>query len=127
MSILDALRSGVKVADGVTKSLQSTVSYQRYVSEPNGADPGYGTVVKLKAIVDSRVGQTRTIEGVVNNVRCTITLLDVAAVKAATNGAGISRSDKFTLQDGTTGPTLDVSGFVDAGTGKLLATEVMLG
>ena len=35
--------------------------------------------------------------------------------------------DKIVLPDGTTGPILDMSGFIDAGTGHPIATEVFLG
>jgi len=53
--------------------------------------------------------------------------LDIAALVAATNGAGIDDHDVIVLPDGTTGPILDMSGFIDAGTGHPIATEVFLG
>jgi len=132
MSLLDVLRSGVHIADNVTKTLQATVSYWRYVSED-----GYGTKtysppetsagIQLRAIVDYKSTQVRTREGILTVSRAVITLLDIAAVVAATNGLGIGNDDKFVLPDGDTGPLLDIRGFIDAGTGHPIATEVVIG
>ena len=126
MSLLDVLRAGVKLADKVTKPLQSTVQYER---ETTG--DGYGVTflppVPLRAIVDFNSKQVRTADGVLTVTRATIELLDVAEIVAATGGEGIGNSDKFTLPDGDTGPTLDIGGFIDAGTGHPIATTVMIG
>lgn len=129
MGLLDALRSGVKLADKVTKPLQPTVSYERCTS--TNAD-GYGSksyaaATPLRAIVDWQQKPVRTQAGMLTVTRATITLLDVAAIAAATGGAGIGDDDRFTLPDGTTGPILDIGGFIDAGTGHPVASEVMLG
>lgn len=126
VSILTALRSGVKILDKVTKPLQATVSYQREIT--NGTyGSTYASAVPLKAIVDFKARQVRTKEGVLSATRATITLLDIAAVVAATGGEGIGNNDIFTLPDGDTGPILDLDGFVDAGTGHPIATTVMQG
>lgn len=132
MSLLDILRSGVKIVDGVTKPLQPYVFYWRYVSED-----AYGTAVyspdiaaagtKLRAIVDYKSTQVRTKEGILTVSRALITLLDINAIVAATNGLGVDNNDKFKLPDGDTGPILDIRGFVDAGTGHPIATEVVIG
>lgn len=132
MSLLDILRSGVKIVDNVTKPLQPYVSYWRYVSED-----AYGTAVynpaitsagaQLRAVVDYKSTQVRTKEGVLTVSRALITLLDINAVVAATNGLGIDNNDKFQLPDGDSGPILDIRGFIDAGTGHPIATEVVIG
>jgi hypothetical protein len=59
--------------------------------------------------------------------RCTITLLEINEVIAATGGRGVSVDDKFILPNGETGSTLDITGFVDPGTGHPIATTVMFG
>lgn len=128
MSLLDILRSAVKIADSVTKDIQATVQYSKAVPDTSGyGDFTYPNTVPLRAIVDFTSKQVRTREGVLTVTRATIDLLDVAAVVAATGGDGIGNDDKFILPDGDTGPILDISGFVDAGTGKPIATTVMLG
>lgn len=126
MSLLDVVRSGVAIANKVTKPVQATVMYER------GTPGDYGVItytspVPLHAIVDFVARQVRTRSGVLTVTRATITLLDIAEVVAATGGAGIGNDDKFTLPDGDTGPTLDIGGFVDAGTTHPIATTVMLG
>lgn len=127
MSLLDVLRTGVKIADGVTKPLQATVSFQRYTGSDSYGTPTYAAAVDLRAIVDYVSKQVRTPEGILTVSRASITLLDIAAVVAATGGAGIDNNDKFVLPDGDSGPLLDIRGFVDAGTGHPIATELMIG
>jgi len=126
MSLLDALRAGIKVADQITKPLQATVSYVRETGN-DAYGPTFAAAVSLRAIVDYKAAQVRTREGVLTVSRATITLLNIAEVVTATGGAGIGNNDVFTLPDGDTGPTLDIGGFVDAGTGHPIATTVMLG
>ena len=126
MSLLNVLRSGVALADSITKPLQGLVSYQRETGT-DGYGPTYAAAVSLHAIIDYKAVQVRTKEGVLTATRATIMLLNIAEVVAATSGAGIGNNDVFTLPDGDTGPTLDLSGFVDAGTGHPIATTVMLG
>ncbi|MCR4301802.1 MAG: hypothetical protein NUV51_09345 [Sulfuricaulis sp.] len=127
MSLLDVVRSAVKIADEVTKPLQATVTYERYTGSDGYGTPTYAAAVSLRAIVDYVSKQVRTQEGILTVSRATITLLDIAAVVAATGGAGIDNNDKFTLPDGDTGPLLDIRGFVDAGTTHPIATEIVIG
>jgi hypothetical protein len=127
MSLLDVVRSAVKIADNVTKPLQATVTYQRYLSSDAYGTKVYGGVVSLRAIVDWKQKQLRTPEGVLSVSRASVMFLDVAALVSATSGNGIDDNDLIVLPDGTTGPILDMAGFIDAGTKQPLATEVFLG
>lgn len=127
MGLLGILRSGVKIADGITKDLQASVSFERCM----GSD-GYGTItfaaaVPLRAIVDWTQKPVRTAQGIMTTTRATVTLLDVAALSAVTGGLGVQDEDRITLPDGSTGPILDIGGFIDRVTGEPVATEVMLG
>lgn len=127
MSLLTTIRSAVAVADDVTRPLQSTVSYQRRTGQDQFGDPTYAAAVDLLAIVDWKATQRRTSTGLLTVSRAVITFLDAAALSTATGGAGIDDNDKLTLPDGTTGPILDLGGFIDPGTGVPIATEVFLG
>lgn len=127
MSLLQAIRSAVAVADQVTKPLQATVSYRRRTGQDAFGKPTYATAVDLRAIVDWKATQRRTSTGILTVSRAVITFLDVSALSAATGGAGIDDNDKITLPDGTTGPVLDLGGFIDPGTGVPIAVEVFMG
>lgn len=127
MSLLDIVRSAVKIADDVTKPLQATVSYKRYLSSDATGFKSYASVVSLRAIVDWKQVQLRTAGGILSVSRAMVMFLDIAALVAATSGNGVSDEDIITLPDGTTGPILDMAGFIDAGTGHPVATEVYLG
>lgn len=126
MSLLDTLRGGVKLANKITRPLQATVMYARKTSG-GGYGPVYANAVPLHAIVDFKAVQVRTQDGTLTATRAVITLLDINEVVAATAGNGIGNDDIFTLPDGDTGPILDIAGFIDAGTGHPIATEIMMG
>lgn len=127
MSLLNVVRSAVAVADKVTRPLQALVTYERKTGEDDYGKDTYAAAVQLHAIVDYKSRQVRTLQGELTVTRAVITLLNIAEVTAATGGNGITNYDKFTLPDGDTGPILDLAGFVDAGTGNPIATEVLLG
>ncbi|MES2360044.1 MAG: hypothetical protein V4529_17015 [Gemmatimonadota bacterium] len=126
MSLLDVLRGGVAIANKVTRPLQATVMYQRKTTA-DGYGPTLAAAVPLHASVDYKKVQVRTQDGTLSTTRSIVTLLDIAEVVAATAGLGIGTEDRFTMPDGSSGPILDLGGFIDAGTGHPIATEVMLG
>ena len=132
MSLLDVVSSGVKIADTVTKPLQATVQFRHYVSSDGEGTRTYVPPVgqpalELVAIVDWKQKHLRTATGELSVSRASIMFLDVAALAAATNNEGVDDNDIIILPDGTTGPILDMSGFIDAITGQPVATEVWLG
>lgn len=128
MSLLDAVRAGIKVADKVTKPMQAEVMYLRAVADTSGyGNFTYPSSFPLRAIVDFSSKQVRTKDGILTVTRATVGLLDVAKVVEATAGQGIGNDDRFILPDGDVGIVLDISGFIDAGTGHPVATTVMLG
>lgn len=127
MSLLDVVRSAVATANTVTKPLQATVTFSRYTGSDEYGTQTYAASVSLKAIVDWKQKQLRTATGILSVSRASVMFLDIAALVAATGGAGVSDEDKIVLPDGTTGPILDMRGFIDAGTGHPIATEVYLG
>ncbi len=127
MSLLHVVRSGIETANKVTKPLQATVSYSRYLGSDEYGQVTYADPVPLKAIVDWKQKQLRTQGGVLSVSRAVVTLIDIKELNAATNNEGVNDEDRFVLPDGTTGPILDMAGFIDALTGLPMYTEVYLG
>lgn len=127
MSLLDTLRSGVAITDKVTKPLQATVKFEKHLGDDGYGSDTFGPPQYLPAICDWRQQELRTAQGELTVSRVAITFLNVADVARVTNNEGIDEQDRLTLPDGTTGPILDMSGFIDAGTGQPVATEVFLG
>lgn len=126
MSLLHVIRSGVSIANKVTRPLQPSVTYQRCTGTDVKGRRTYAAATTLHALVDEKQRQVRTKEGILTACSATITLLDIAEISAATGGEGIADIDKFTLSDGKTGPILALGGFVDAGTGAGFYTEVSI-
>lgn len=127
MGLLETLRNAVKSVDKVTKPIQATVTYKRAVDDSSYAGFSHPDSTELRAIVDWRQKQLRTTSGELSVSRASITFLDVDALSNATEGQGIDDRDIIILPDGTTGPILDMAGFIDAGTGQPIATEVFIG
>lgn len=127
MSILDALRSGVKVVDKITKPLQPSVFLEH--STGSGAFGAiYAAPVSLRAIIDEKQQQVRTQSGVLAASRAQITFLDIAALVTALGENGrIKENDIITMPDGTKGSVLAVGGFVDAGNGSRIPSDVWIG
>ena len=128
MSLLRALQAGVAVADTVTKSLQAKVVYRLLLDAGSGkAERVYADPVELPAIVDRKQQSVRTASGEMSVSRSSVLFLDIEALVRATGGSGVGMFDTITLPDGTTGPILDIKGFVDRSTGHPISTEVFLG
>jgi len=127
MSLLTILRSGVKTIDKIVKPLEPFVTYERFTPDPTTYGSNFLPAIQLRAIVDWKQAQVRTQSGVLTVSRAMVMFLDIKALVAATAGQGISENDRITLPDGTTGPILDMAGFIDAGTGHPIETEVFLG
>lgn len=128
MSLLDTLRDAVKIADTVTKPLQTTVLFFKHAGDDAYGDDVFpSTPAQLKAIVEWKQQVVKTQTGELVASRLNLTFLDVAALLAATANGGIKYNDKITLQNGETCPILSLDGFMDPGTGIPVATQVFLG
>jgi len=127
MALLQTIRGAVKTANKVVKDLQSVTTFERALSSDGAGAVTHAASVTLRAIVEDKQEIVRTSSGQLSQSKTHITFLDVAAVSAATGGQGIKESDKITLPSGETGPILSISGFIDAGTGLPVASEVYLG
>lgn len=127
MGLLATIRSGVKIVDKATRDLQSITIFERYLSQDGAGGKTYAAPVQLKAIVEDKQEIVRTVSGQLSQSRTTIQYLDITALLAATNNLGVKESDRITLQNGDGGPILAIGGFIDAGTGVPVATQVYLG
>lgn len=126
MSLQTAVRSALKAGHKALAPLECTVTYERYLSADAYGAITYAAGVPLLAALDGRQTQRRLPSGILTGSRATLTFTDVAALSTASAGNGVSDKDRITLPDGTTGPILDVGGYIDPGTGLPFATEVYL-
>ena len=89
--------------------------------------PLFAAPVPLRAIVDMRDQQVRTRSGVLAASKGQITLLDVAAIAAATGTDGrVLDFDLFTVPGWPQSAIGAIGGFIDAGTGYPVATDVWI-
>lgn len=117
MGFASLLRSGVALADKLTKDLQLTVTHHVWQSQTIGGASSY-TTVSRKALVDLKQQQVRSASGQLVAARAMVTFLTPVAV---------SVKDKIQLPDGTVNTIIDVGGFADPLTGRGYVTDVWLG
>lgn len=129
MSLLDAIRSAVNIADGITKPLQPTVTYYRANPLPDSySTENFDPPVSLPALVEWKEVRMPTSTGVLLVTKPVVTFLSVADVAAATEGLGFGSEDKLVLSDGTSGPIMTLDGaLLDAGTNRPILTQVYIG
>lgn len=127
MALIDVLRLGVRIANNVTKSVHSRVTFTRVTARDGYGNITASTTATLVAVVEVKNVPVKNREGVLVVARATLDFIDVAAISAATDGTGFDYDDEFVLQNGSTGPVLSLGGVTDPGTGIPLATTVYLG
>lgn len=138
MSLLTIIRNGVATIDKVTKSLQAPVVFQRCTGTDGVGNPTFKSSVTLGAIVEQKMKVIKTMSGEEIMTTATVTFINIPALLAATpqisgpSGEVVSHAgevvtrDKITLPNGRTQPVVAIGGFIDAGLGAPVATEVYL-
>lgn len=128
MGLLDVVRSGIALANSVTSDLQANVSHRAWTASSSYGDATLATAVLRPAIVVQSFKMHRTSKGEMVATRAHITFLEpITPNGAAGRMEPIDPRDTITLPDGTTGPIVDISGFIDRETTRPLLVEVWLG
>jgi hypothetical protein len=133
MGLAAIIRSGVATANKVTGGsggLQAIVLHNAWTGKL--AD-GYGTEryagnVERRALVEFKQRMIKTSSGQLLMSRATVTFLEPIEANGATGRQEpIDSRDVITLPDGTTGPILDISGFVNNETNAPYFSVVSIG
>jgi prophage DNA circulation protein len=121
VSLATLVRKGVKLANRVTSSLQTTVQLR----VASGTVSLYGKAAlgnaqDVSALVDLTNKNMVGRDGNVHAVRATVTVLDATVT--------VGYDDVLTLPNGETGPIIEIrGGVVDPATGRSYAPTVFLG
>jgi len=118
MGLLDDLTDAVATVDAETADLQPEVTISRWLGQDALGKPRYAAPVRVPAIVEWKQRAVRTRAGADTTSRAYVGILRPFSV---------SERDKVVLPDGTTGPILDMGGFVSRATGRPIFVEVWLG
>ena len=128
MALDSVLRNGIKTIDKITKSLQAEVSYQPWKSQTEFGKATFGSVKKLKAVVEYNRQLRKTESG-----EMVMTMASVLFVQPLTPVGGAGRTepidprDKIVMPDGRTGPIVYSKGFTDPISGRTMYHEIWLG
>lgn len=133
----EILRSGVKIANGLTFGVQSTVSHSAYIGQDGMGKRSYSTAVNRLCIWDSQRKEIKKLSGESIVIAATLTFIGDVPPYAPSSfrlpdgtprREPIDPRDKIVLPDGSTGPIIDAPGaVVDPGTGRGFVTVVMIG
>lgn len=118
MGLRDIVANGIATADRITADLQPFVTVKRWTGQTGAGKPTYAAAVREPAIVDWMQKRVRTKTGAEAVSRAYVGFL---------RPTSIDEKDQIILPDGTTGPILDMSGFVDRATGAPFFVQVWLG
>lgn len=115
---LDTLvRSAVKIADSVTKTLQVTVQHEAWTLQAGDGEPVYADPIDRRMLYEIKRRQVTSRDG--RELTSQHQLLSLDPIQP--NGAEgrrepIDERDRLTLPDGTVAPILSIEGLSDAGT-----------
>lgn len=129
----EILRSGVKIANTLTKGAQSTVTIEAWVGQDGKGTRQYANPVQVQAVVDLTRKQRPGPTGQLVDIIATITIVGDLAPNGTTGTTPprvepIDPKDRVTLPDGTTGPIVSApNAVVDPGTSRGFIHEIMLG
>ena len=122
------LRQGVKTANKLTESLQPQVTLRQWIGQDLFGKVSLASAKTFKAIVVQEPKLHKTSMGQYVQVQAYVAFLQpIPPNNVAGRVNPIDPRDQITLPDGTTGPIVDVKGFVDAGTNKPMFSEVWIG
>lgn len=127
MSLATLVRSGVKIANRTTASLQVTVQHRPWISQNGLGTDLYGSTVRRKAIVSQREDSIEDRGEIIRTIAYVLLLKPVTPNGATGRIEPVDKRDLFVLPDGTTGPIVKISGFIDAGTNGPYLHEIWLG
>lgn len=131
MALVDTLRSGVATARAITLSFHVNVTIQQWIGQNSFGKAEYADTLTLKALVEQKSKSFKTRDGQEAVSKSYIAILEPITPATPTGDNTrenpIDERDVITLPDGTTGPILDVTGFLDGGTGVPFFSEIYLG
>lgn len=123
------LRDGVKLIKDTTDSLQPYCQLHQWIGQDLYGKPVYAVPpLSLKAIVNQAPNLHQTSGGQLVAVQAYAAFLEpIPPNGTAGRVEPIDPRDVIMLPDGTTGPIVEVKGFIDAGTDKPMFSEVWIG
>lgn len=129
MSLAGIIRTGVRIADKVTKSLQGDMILEQWIGQSVSGKASYASPIIVKCIEDDKQKTIVTAAGQAITVMSTLTILEaIPADGTAGRKEPIDPRDRITTPSGFVGRVIDTPGsVVDPGTGKGFIQSIMLG
>lgn len=128
MSLDSIIRKGVAIADKVTRPLQCAVTHKAWIAQDVYGAAIYAGAASRLAIVEQKQQMRRTTTGeLVMTTASVMFIYPVPPNGAAGRREPIDPRDVILLPDGSTGPLVDVAGFVDTKTTHPFFSEIALG
>lgn len=133
----DILREAVAIVQAETESLQGAIVLERWLGENEFGTPTYDEPMELTAVVEKKTkdlkggsgSQQETLATTYVGIFVPLEAVDPSKMTDPqfVRQGPVDPNDRITLPDGTTGPILNISGFVDKVTSQPLYHEIWLG
>lgn len=129
MSLAGVIRTGVRIADKVTKSVQGDMILEQWIGQSVTGKPTYASPITVKCIEDDTQKTITNSSGQIVIVMSTLTILQaIASNGTAGRHEPIDTRDKITTPSGFVGKVVDTpDSVVDPSTGKGFIQSIMLG
>lgn len=131
MGIRNALVSGIKIADKVTKDVQGSVTVTPWVGDDGKGTDDYGTPFTVRCVISQKAQLRVSPTGQNYMTFATLTVLEFVADTAPNSGKDrqqpIDTRDIIVLPDGGTAPVIEVAGVNDPKTSRPFTLRVILG
>lgn len=129
MGLDSIVRSGITTIDGITKSLQVSVTHEAWISDKAGyGEPKFDTPITRRCLIEPKHTMKVTKDGREIVQRFQLTLIAPVSPNGAVGRTEpIDPRDVLTLPDGSTGIIMNVSGLTDPITNRPYMYEVAVG
>lgn len=128
MDLAKIVRKGVAIADKSSNSLQPQVSIERWLGSDEFGKDSYDSPLLVDALIVQKQQPHFMDNGESVSTKAYIAILrPLPPLEIERRIDPIDAKDKVTLPDGTTGPIVDATGFVDKGTGRPFFSEIWIG
>lgn len=128
MALDDIIRGAVATARSVVLDLHTTVQWRAWLGDDGYGGETYAANVPVRALVIRKQKTFTRPDGRIFISTHYLAILEPLTGPAAVNRRNpVDERDIFILPDGTTDPIVDISGFIDRGTGQPFFHEIYLG
>jgi hypothetical protein len=131
MSLSTIIKSGIKIADTQTKSVQSTITLKAWIGDDGYGAQAYASAVALRAVVEQKNRPYMTAAGETVTITAQVTIVGPVAPTSPKVGETrqnpVDPRDIIVLPDGSTRPIVLINALINPDTNAPYMVQISLG